>query len=205
MKRLFLAASAAAALLAAPAARAQSGVRSHDGFYLHLELGGGALGTKATTDVKEELSGGGSQLAISVGGAVTPELVIAGQLWSTGVNDPTYKVDGRKIAISGDTSIGMGGLGLELTYFFMPLNAYVSAVPSITALSSKVNGTSASSQRGFGLKLAVGKEWFVSDNWGLGLNVAYAFSSNKDKEEPGVPTATWKSSWFGLALSATFN
>jgi len=53
------------------------------------------------------------------------------------------------------------------------------------------------------MKLAVGKEWWVSDNWALGLNGQFAFSSNDDSEEAGAPN--WDTIWFGAAFSATFN
>jgi hypothetical protein len=205
MKRLFLAAAAAAAMLAAPAARAQSGIHTHDGFYLHLEGGLGGFGTSASAVGNDlEFSGTGGVFAIGLGGAVTPNLVLAGQLWGTSVSNPTYKQNGVKFDTT-DTSVGLSAIGLEVTYYVMPVGLYLSAVPSIGTLSSKVNGASASTQRGFALKLAVGKEWWVSDNWGIGLNVQYAHGTNKDKDEPGLPTPSWTTNWFGVAFSATFN
>jgi opacity protein-like surface antigen len=208
MKRLFLAAVAAAALLAAPAARAQSGVHTHDGLYLHLEVGVGALASSASQGgTKLELSGGGGGFGLSLGGAVTPNLVLAGQLWSNAVSKPTAKLNGTKLATTSSDSFGLAGIGLEVTYYVMPLNLYLTAVPTAATLSMKSDGTSGSTKTGFALKLAVGKEWWVSDNWGLGLNVQYIYGTNKDKDDVNAtfPGATFTSGWFGVALSGTYN
>jgi hypothetical protein len=207
MKRVFLAAAAAAGLLAAPAARAQSGVHTHDGFYLHLEAGLGALASSASqAGDKVEMSGGGAGFALSLGGAVTPSFVLAGQLWSNAVSKPTVKVNGAKIDTTSDDSIGFGGLGLEATYYVMPLGLYLTAVPSFGSVTFKEPGHSETTKSGFALKLAVGKEWWVSDNWGLGLNVHYIFGTNKAKDDSVLlPAATWTTGWLGVALSGTYN
>jgi opacity protein-like surface antigen len=137
-----------------------------------------------------------------LGGAVVENFIIGAHFWGIAVSSPTVEVNGQSLGSISDSTLGLSGFGLNLTYYFMPLNLYLSATPSIGVLSAKQGGSSSETENGFALRLAVGKEWWVSDNWGIGLNVQYAHSSNKDK---GTNPPTWGSNWFGVAFSATYN
>ena len=55
---------------------------------------------------------------------------------------------------------------------------------------------------GFGATLSVGKEWWVSERWGVGIAGQFSFGSNKDKG-PGSPP-TWTTITPALAFSASF-
>jgi hypothetical protein len=190
-------------LLAARSARAQTSVHTHDGFYLHLEGGVGSMSSSASqAGLDVELSGGTGEFAAGIGGALTPNLVLAGQFWGTNVSSPKVKMNGTTLG-SASGSLGLSGIGLEITYYVMPHNFYVSAVPSFGTLTASSGGSSYSTKSGFAIKLAAGKEWWVSDDWGIGLNLQYAHSSNQDSDLAGAPT--WGTSWFGVAFSATYN
>lgn len=206
MKKILGSVVALAVLLAAGTAQAQesrSGVHTHDGFFLQMDLGPGWLGTSAEQGGTElDLSGGAGQFSIGLGGALTRNFILAGQLWSVAVADPTVEVNGNEVG-EADATLSLTGIGVQLVYYFMPLNLYLSATPSITWLSIDDGAASGDSEAGFGMKLAVGKEWWVSDNWALGLNGQFAFSSNDDSEEAGAPN--WDTIWVGAAFSATFN
>jgi hypothetical protein len=201
MRKLLL----ALALLAASTgvARAGPAPRAHDGLFLQLDLGGGAFSTEAS-DIDTEMSGGAGQFSFALGGAVRENFIIAGQLWLTTASDPDVKTpigDGTL-----DGSVNLVGIGPNITYYFMPVNIYVSATPSFTRLTVDGPGDGdGSTEGGFGLRLAVGKEWFLGDNFGLGLNAQAAFASNDDKDDGTGSPPTWSSKWFGLALSLTFN
>ncbi len=182
---------------------APAGYHEHDGFFLQLDLGLGAMSSKASsggTDV--ELSGTAAQFSLALGGALTPNFIVAGQLWGVTVSSPEVKVNGQSLGSVSDSSIGLSGIGLNLTYYFMPLNFYLSATPSIGRLTAKQGGQSADTKNGFAIRLAAGKEWWVSDNWGVGLNLQFAHSSNEDT---GTNPPTWGTNWFGVAFSATYN
>jgi hypothetical protein len=45
----------------------------------------------------------------------------------------------------------------------------------------------------------------VSDNWGIGLELEYAGSSNKSKATATDPSETISSGYLGMAFSATYN
>jgi hypothetical protein len=80
---------------------------------------------------------------------------------------------------------------------------YFSATPSFTRLSlyDAFSDTTDYSRWGLGLRAAVGKEWFVSPRWGLGLAGVLHLSSNEGG--PGGPT--WRTWGGGFAFSASFN
>ncbi len=84
----------------------------------------------------------------------------------------------------------------------MPVNVYVSVSPSITTLSLSYGGVTESTENGFGMKIGVGKEWWVGDHWGIGVAGQFFFGSNKAK---GTIQPTWNTTAGGVAFSATYN
>jgi hypothetical protein len=48
----------------------------------------------------------------------------------------------------------------------------------------------------------VGKEWWISQNWGFGLAGEFIAASMKDETDPKV---TWTASAYSLLFSATYN
>lgn len=204
MKDIIGSVLALAVLLAAATAQAQprAGVRTHDGFFLQMDLGLGGFGTSAEQGGTEmELSGGAGQFSIGVGGAVTPNFILAGQLWGVSAPDPTVELNGADLG-EADGTVSLSGIGVQAVYYFMPINLFISVTPSITQVSFDDGTATGETETGFGLKFAVGKEWWVSDNWAVGLNGQLAYSSNDDK---GAGAPTWGTGWFGVAFSATYN
>ncbi len=174
----------------------------HLGFYLHLDLGMGALASSASTSLGTmKLSGSGGNFSIAVGGAVSENFILAGHLWDHVASNPRLTWAGSSVSTS-NSSVALVGLGVDLTWYIMPSNFYVTVTPSITSLSVNSSGSTSNTESGLGVQLAGGKEWWVSDHWGLGLNLQLAISSNKDK---GTNPPTWGSSSLAVAFSATYN
>jgi hypothetical protein len=192
-----------------PAAPTQTpGFHTHDGFYLQMDLGFGAMSSSADDPLfgEVELSGGLGKtgaFSIGLGYAVVPNFILAAHFWGAGVIEPDVSVGGQDLGSATDSTLSLTGVGLNLTYYFMPINIYVSVTPSLGSLTAEQGGNTSDSENGFAIRLAVGKEWWVSDNWGLGLNLQYAHSSNDDSADAGAPT--WGTNWFGVAFSATYN
>jgi hypothetical protein len=190
---------AAAVLATAGVARAQE--HTHDGFFLQFDLGGGYLRSKIDdTVLNAKLDGGGGEFAVAVGYNFAPGLILAGQLWGIGVADPSLELNGQRVNTD-DTTLALSGVGVALTYYLKPYNVYFQATPSVTTLRAERDGADIGTNTGFGVRLAVGKEWWVSDSWGLGLNVQAAWSSN----DLDVGGGAFGSQWYGLALSATYD
>lgn len=197
--RLLLPLTTVLVLLIGSSSTANAVPQTHDGFFLQMDLGIGGMGSLIDDGHDElEISGGAGEFSLAVGGAVTENLILAGHLWAMSAVEPTVKFNGRSLG-QADATLTLSGIGLNVTNYFMPSNIYVSITPSITSLSLESDGTTGEADTGFGIRFAVGKEWWVSDEWGLGLNGQLAYSSNDDNG------GTWGTAWVGLAFSATFN
>ena len=176
-------------------------VHRHLGFYLHLDLGVGYLGTSASdVSAAPSLSGAGLPLSIVIGGAVAEDWILAGDLWGAGGPSPSGGSWGTSV---------LSGVGLNVTHYFMPANVFVSLSPSFTALTVDTGqgftGQSFVEQTktGFGAKLVVGKEWWVGDHWGLGVAAEGFFAVNHDNGTGS--TGTWTTFGGGFVFSATYN
>lgn len=192
---LFLA-SPAHAQSAAPAAVRDATIHRHLGFLVRPYIGFGYLSGSSDGVTISGLSG---QLGVVVGGALQENLILGGELWATAVNEPNVSQGGFS-GTAPDTTFGDVGIGPNLTYYFMPANVYVSVTPALTRASSKVQGTDYHSKWGLGGRAAFGKEWWVSDHWGLGAAAQFTYSSNEN--DAAARINTWGA---GVVFSATYN
>jgi hypothetical protein len=186
------------------------GVHTHDGTYVRLQLGFGYNSMSSNSSgIDLELSGGGGAFLIAVGGAVSRNLVLYGTFADSIASNPEVKLNGQVAGTgTGRSSAGVVGIGPGLAYYFDPSNFYLSG----TVLFSKLNVNSsngdslAQSDWGITGEGQFGKEWWVSDNWGLGCAVQGMLGKMKDKATTGSTyTPTWTFSSFSLLFSATYN
>jgi hypothetical protein len=181
------------------------GARRHDGFFIRPELGVGYVSTKGTQDgVTLKVSGSGATLGLAIGGAVTENFILAAQVWDIVASSPDAEVSGGGLSASGsvDGTSAVVGYGVLLNWYLQN-NVYLAVTPSLTRLVLEDGSSTGTSEWGVGLRGAVGKEWWVSNNWGLGLAASLAFSSNKDSSASNAPTL--RTTGFGLTFSATYN
>ncbi|MFP2925599.1 outer membrane beta-barrel protein [Pyxidicoccus sp. 3LG] len=193
----------AAVLLSATAAGAQDdGRHAHDGFYLRLQAGGGYTRAEATSE-DIAVKGGGAGINVELGVALARNFILYGKLF--GANAPNPDIEFGDLTVEGqddDVSQNFGALGLGITYYIMPANVYLSGALSFTQLSVSEDGeTIAETDVGGGLHLGIGKEWWVSDNWGLGLGAELALGRIRDENGRD----DWNVASVMLLLSATFN
>src|SRR4051794_23449229 len=179
---------------------------THGGVYVHLHLGGGFTSIKGSdgNGTTLKLSGGGPSFAVAVGGAVAPNLALFGNIFLTMASQPQvsgtgyYNVSGQA---TGDGLIG--GFGGGIVYYFMPANVYISGVVATTQFeaSDADSKTTYSSEYGIGFEGMIGKEFWVSDHWGLGAALEFVrASSMKDKDNANF---SWSAGAFNLLFSAT--
>jgi hypothetical protein len=180
---------------------AESTVHRHLGFYVHLDAGLGYTGTSANVG-GAKMSGFSGSFSAAIGGAVMENLILAGEVWGTTAFSPSVSMGGVTVSSGSDTTFDLYGFGLNVTYYFMPANLFLSFTPSIGSVSVTTGGISGSTNSGFAAKLSLGKEWWVGDHWGLGLAAQFFFGINQDK---GTDPPTWTTVAGGLAFSATFN
>jgi len=181
--------------------------RTHDGFFLRLSGGGGPARARIEpTGGSAELSGSGVDMNLAIGGRIAPNLLLHGTVWGWLLTDPEAKLS---VNGGGDTTftthgdLDMTAVGVGLTYYFMPANAYVSASVGTGSLTGDKE-LEGETNDGVAFDFTVGKEWWVSDSWGLGAAVDVGYFSAKDKSLLSIPE-TWSGPNIGIRFSATFN
>jgi hypothetical protein len=180
------------------------GSHQHDGFFLRLTLGPGYLHNSASYQGQTiKLSGVGGTFGVAAGGVISPNLVIYGEAIGTTVTDPSYD-EGSGSVTANDTTLSTVGIGPGIAYY-LDGNAYLSATLALTKMSWSYDSygysTSYDTDWGFGGSLSGGKEWWVSDNWGLGVAGQLMLASMKDQEVD----ARWTSIAVSVLFSATYN
>ncbi len=178
----------------------------HVGFFLRFDGGLGYLGSSTSASATgfnfDSAHGVAGELGLAIGGAVAENVLLAGHLWGTSVVSPTITSRGAAIPTGGDFSVSLFGVGPSFDYYFMPHNVYVTVTPSLTWVRFSDAFNSFDTAAGFGTRLALGKEWWMTGHWGLGLAGWFAFSFNKESDAGGP---TWRTYAGGLGFSATFN
>jgi hypothetical protein len=171
----------------------------HLGGYIRPDLGFGYVSASASSsDVS--ISGAAGSFGIAAGGAVAEDIIVAFHLWDVAATNPTVSVGGTTVN-NADATLTVVAFGPQITTYSTD-NFYFSITPSLTRATLSSQGTDSSTNWGFGARAAVGKEWWVSDHWGLGLAAQFSLSINQDS---GTNPPTW-TGWGGtLAFSATYN
>jgi hypothetical protein len=180
--------------------------RRHVGLFIRPDLGFGyQSSSESAGGATATISGFSAIAAVSVGGAVSENLILAAHVFDAVAINPDVSVSGMGSTSTTDTTVSFLGMGPELTYYFMPANIYVSGTLALTRLSVSSHGNTANTNWGAGGRFAVGKEWWVSDHWGLGAKAHVSISANEDPD-PGTGRSNTLWTWgLGLAFSATYN
>jgi hypothetical protein len=121
--------------------------------------------------------------------------------------DPTLEAAGTSQHLGFD--VNLFGIGPGVAYYLEPLNLYFSGTLAFsqvtTSRSSSSSGSSNDStdvtDMGIGGAFMVGKEWWVSHDWGLGVSGLLHLASMKMKYVDTRMTATAVS----ILFSATYN
>ena len=176
---------------------------THAGLYLRLHLGGGFTSVSASDGVggKITISGGSLSLGVAVGGAVAPNLALFGTVFASVATQPNVTETGYGSATA-NGNISLGGFGAGIVYYFEPVNFYLSgAIAAVNLQGQDASGnTTGQTNIGPGFQAMIGKEWWVSTHWGIGVAGEFIAATMKDKNTSNI---TWNAGAFSLLFSAT--
>ena len=181
-----------------PGAFRDATYRRHLGFYIRPDLGFGYMNSDENGTSVHGLAG---IAGVAIGGAVQENSILAAHFFGASVSNPSVSSGGSSFSTN-DYSMTLSGLGPQYTHYFMPANVYLSTTVALTRLRISSAGSSQDSDWGFGMRLSLGKEWWVGDHWGLGAVGHLGFSTNGDPTTSNSSLTTWN---FGIAFSATYN
>jgi hypothetical protein len=156
------------------------GFHRHDGFFLRLATGLSALHASWKEGSNDyAINGTGIALGMAFGGALTPNLVLYGEITGVVARDPTQKLNGASTTLT-DYDVSFPGIGPGAAYYLMPANVYFSGTLAFFRLTQGYHGPSPGSEGtggdgriitnlGVGAAVVMGKDWWVSTNWSLGV------------------------------------
>ena len=215
MRRVLFLTSILLLSLHAPARAEDAGVETHDGLFVRLTLGFGTGDTTmdvpasaglALSDTELSFSGVSGFFSVDVGGALAKNLVLHGRIGDFLAFGPTVTIDGQDVGdTNGDASVGWVMIAPALTYYFMPVNVYLTLAPGLArAVVDSGNGDSGRSQYGFGMNLDAGIEWWVGEQWGLGVALRLFYGTVQDDIAGTSDTVPITGKAAGLLFSATY-
>ena len=112
---------------------------------------------------------------------VTKNLALHLSVYNGSLINPTYRPSNIATGSNANETyvIQSGGGGLGLTYYFMPANIYLSTASGMgireTERTIGNTVTTNASEAGLSWQFAVGKEWWVSPEWSLGLGAQLVY------------------------------
>ena len=180
----------------------------HTGFYLSLGVGPNfpSINSEVIGEYNFTFTGTGAQFDIKIGGAVIENLIIHATLTSNAMSGPKITSDGTSLKASNNTSLGEAMYGGGITYYIMPSNFFVSGslgLGKFTVIDSD-KANSISTNGGLSMQLKIGKEWWVSKKWGLGIAMTYG--KTKLTNSPGLGIKEYmNSNNLGILFNATLN
>lgn len=199
MRKLLLAFVCAVVATSLFCKNAQAEAYVHDGFFLRLAPGFGWNSTSSDTGGNtEKLSGTSGLFNFAIGGAVAQDLIL--QLDVSGVSTSNPKVTGQTANVT-DSTTSLVGIGMT-SYF--PSNYYITGAVGMAQSSKKVNGAKHETDNGYGANVMLGKEWWVSDDWGIGIAGQFLYTVCPEKTSSGTKPDV-KSMSYGILFSATYN
>jgi hypothetical protein len=186
---------------APPSAAAFDTRRRHFGFFIRPDLGFGYLYMSTSSNGTDaSIKGVAGSFGVAAGAALSENSILAFHIWDLGATNPTFSSGGFSSS-NANATLTVFAFGPEYTRYFAD-NFYFSITPSLSRATIDFNGSSGDTNWGFGLRAGLGKEWWVSDHWGLGVVGQLSFTANQDS---GSNAPTW-TGWGGtVAFSATYN
>lgn len=187
----------------------QIGFHQHGGFYLSMSVG--PLFGSITDDLDTytmDMSGIGAQFDFKIGGAIKENLILHATLISNTLPGPTIKVtNDQSLKTSDNMTVGEAMFGVGLTYYMMPSNIFLSGTGGLgnfSIIDSDDSKNDVSTQHGFSMQLKIGKEWWISKNWGFGVGLTYG-KTNLTNKPSGSIVEKMDSNRFGILFNTTFN
>ena len=166
-------------MLGSAASLADGRRHTHDGFFLRMctGFGFGYSGVEDGAGNDDTIRGGSHASNFAIGAMVSRNLAIHADIFHVLMIEPESYVNGKSVGTAPGRYIA-GGLGAGITYYFMPSNLFLSASLDFVALRADfgILNLEVETDTGIGVDFLIGKEWWVSANWGIGVAGQFVYS-----------------------------
>ncbi len=154
----------------ASAGTGPGGWPEHSGFYFNTDVGLASIHYEFTGPAdKLEVRSGGANLDFRFGYALTRHLVLSLDLNGTAtVNKPDTTLNGSALHSNTDYHFASSAVGAGLTWYF-DNNLFLGLSAGSGQATFHYYNTDINSDNGFAAQVRVGKEWWLGDDWGLGV------------------------------------
>lgn len=192
--------------------------RQHErGFFARMLVGGGNIesSNEAGSAPTVDFSVGTFEFDVAVGATVLTNFAVHGTM--SVVSSPDLKMDfsGSSGDNGTDRMLFWGG---GLTYYFVPINIYLSGNVGAAQLKGRFSKDEKfDSDWGYALSFVAGKEWWTGDRMAIGLAGAFGYHSIPDSNvheqytpwlppfDPEAQSGDWKGTNWSILLSLSFN
>jgi hypothetical protein len=193
---------------------AKKGVHLHDGFYLRLAMGFGGYNEmvrQAGQDQMTHVTGIANAHEWLIGGAVRPGLIFGGGVFASNLLASDRSVSGATPPAGvADGQVTFSLVGPFFDYYFDPAKGlHVEAAVGIANLRG-LNVVTNTFDRdaitvGGGAVIGLGYEWWVSDQWSMGVLGRMAMAWTTGKDNNGVRWYHTVGASPSVLFTATFN
>ena len=198
---------ALAILACLPALSPAAEPRRHDpGLFFRFSIGPGTAVPAADlggTVERVEMSGGTIELDLAAGWTVRENLALHATVFGWSLANPHFERSLPGTSGVFDGSVTLSTYGIGATWFAMPINAHVTGSVGVGRVTFEFPdlGVADQTKPGVAFTAGVGKEWWMSDIFGLGMSGYFTWFSAEDST---VPT-DWSGPAYGLRACLTLN
>ena len=146
--------------------------RTHDGFQFRGTAGLGYLGdSESLGGLSDNIHGVAGTSEFFFGGTLADGFSLGGYLGFTVAPGPSVSYgNGQRSVASSDVNLNFFTIGPYVDYYLDPHEGlHFLATVGFADLNVSNGGSSSDAATGFGIGAGVGYDWWVSDNWSLGV------------------------------------
>jgi hypothetical protein len=198
------------------------GAHVHDGFYLRIAAGFGVYDERLTSDdlptggkVEARNRGIASLSDFAIGGTVAPGWVVGGGIYSVDLVASTYRTSGSSItALPSELDPGLRVMSLFGPFVDWYPNVrggfHAQAALGLSTLTPHLFGHPATDRSeylavGGGLLIGTGYEWWVADEWSIGVLGQLGIRVMHGEDEDGIGYTHFVTTSPTLAITITYH
>ena len=165
-----------------------AGVHEHDGFYFRLGLGYAHLSlkgelTESTPKQEIDVTGGGANFSLWLGGTPAPGLVLGGAVIGHAFAEPKVELGGAS-GTAENTTVNVSVIGPFVQYYIDPkggfyLQGLIGFVSAKTTYESGGTTNESEDTTGAGFALGAGYDFWVGEQWSIGPEFRFLYAKLK--------------------------
>jgi hypothetical protein len=185
----------------------KKGAHRHDGFFFRTQFGFGSGRTVIEDFGGDDFKtkGTATTLNFQFGYSIFDNFILFLEYGASVMPESKVKYAPAMTEAQKENDVAISTLGLGLSWYLMPYNFHISPLLFISVTEYDGAALKGDSEGGGGFGLSIGKEWWVSDNWGLGVALYVYSGSDTVKVKGDSTTYDVRSSVIGIMFTATYN